>query len=328
MSRPTPLVLLWALLCTLPGCNGDRLSPADAPSTLPDSDEEIWSIAAGDSAGELAKAVDEALDTRGKGPDNWRFVVIRAMDRHDAALPNSGMHVVVGAGVELPLGSMRIRRGLHTSGQIDGTNAQLERWGIAIAVERGAPEPFAPEVVTAVKSFVAEVAPRIALHPGCVVAMGEVPFARDHPIDSAERALVEEVRRSVPVPPTTGTLTVVSGKRRIPITYERRDTDIGRQVGMMMRKGFDGTDRGMLFVYRYRAQRRFYMRNCFIAIDLAYIKHGRIEQIVTMPPQPGIPTSDLPGYESNTAVRYALEMPGGWFAKHDVSVGDTVEGLE
>jgi len=320
-------ILTLALLGLL-ACNGERLSPADQRSALPGTDDEIWSIAPDDTAGELAGAVDEALDTPGKGPDNWRFVVIRAMDRHDAALPNTGMHVVIGAGVELPLGAMRIRRGWYTSGQVDGTNEQLERWGIAIAVERGASEPFAPELVRAVKRFVAAIAPRIQLHPDCVVAMGEVPFVRDHASDASERALAAEVRSSVPVPPATGKLTVVTSTRRIPVTYERRDTNIGRMTGMMMRKGFDGSDRGMLFVYPHRAQRRFYMRNCFIPIDLAYIKRGRIEQIVTMPEQPGIPTADLPGYESNTAVRYALEMPAGWFADKGVGVGDTIEGLE
>jgi uncharacterized membrane protein (UPF0127 family) len=250
------------------------------------------------------------------------------MDRHDPALPNFGMHVVVGAGIDLPLGALRIRRDLGTSGQIDGTNEQLERWGIAIAVERGAPEPFAPEIVTAVTEFVLTIAPRIRLHPDCVVSMGEVPFARDHRADAAERALAAAVRSNLHVPPAPGKLTIATtGDQRIPVQYERRATNIGRQVGMMMRKRFDGTDRGMLFIYPHRSQRRFYMRNCFIPIDLAYIKYGRIEQIVTMPPQPGIPTADLPAYESNTAVRYALEMPSGWFAKKGIAVGDKVEGL-
>jgi uncharacterized membrane protein (UPF0127 family) len=322
MLRLAPLLLL-----ALAACNGERLKPAGAVSELPGSDTDFWSIEPDDSAGDLARAVDEALDTPGKAPDNWRFIVIRAMDRHDPALPNSGMHVVIGAGVELPLGAMRIRRGWYTSGQVDGTNEQLERWGIAIAVERGATQPFAPEVVAAIRRFVGAIAPRLELHPDCVVAMGEVPFTRDDPADAAERALAADVRASVPLPPVSGSLTVVTADRRIPVAYERRETDIGRMTGMMMRKRFDGTDQGVLFVYPHRAQRRFYMRNCFVRIDLAFLKNGRIEQIVTMPPQPGIPTQDLPGYESNTAVRYALEMPGGWFADHGVVVGDRVEGL-
>jgi len=322
------IALLIALVAALPcACNGDGLAPAGAPAALPGNDDDIVSIAAGDPSGQLAAAIDEALGTPGKSRDNWRFVVIRAMDRHDAALPNSGMHVVVGAGVELPLGALRIRRGWFTSGQVDGTNEQLERWAIAVAVERGAAEPFAPEVVAAVKEFVVAIAPRIDLHPDCVLSMGEVPFTRAYRADAAERALAAAVRSAVPVPPAPGELTVVTAAQRIPVRYELRDTNIGRQTGMMMRKSFDGKDRGMLFVYPHRAQRRFYMRNCFIPIDLAYIKYGRIEDIVTMPPQPGIPTQDLPAYESSTAVRYALEMPGGWFADHGVSIGDRIEGL-
>jgi len=326
MLRLASPLLLGGLVALL-ACNGERLMPADQAAELPGTDDEFMSIPAGASAAEFAKILDEALDTPGKGPDNWRFVVIRAMDRHDAVMPNSGMHVVVGAGGELPLGSMRIRRAWLTSGTVDGSNAQLERWAIAIAVERGAAQPFAPEVAEAIKQFVSAIAPRIGLHPEAIVAMGEVPFTRDHSSDAAERALAAEVRASLRPPAPTGKLTIVTTEKRIPVTFERRDTNIGRRTGMMMRKHFDGTDQGMLFVYPHRAQRRFYMRNCFIPIDLAYIKFGRIEMIVTMPPRPGIPTEDLPGYESNTPVRYALEMPSGWFAKHGVVAGDKVEGL-
>ena len=98
---------------------------------------------------------------------------------------------------------------------------------------------------------------------------------------ASERALAAEVRSSVPVPSATGKLTVVTSTRCIPVTYERRDTNIGRMTGMMMRKGFDGSDRGMLFVYPHRAQRRLYQRNCFNPNDHANIKPGRNEQIVT-----------------------------------------------
>jgi len=327
MARIRSTLLLALTAFAAVACNGEQLEQADRKAAFPGTDDDVRSIPPNDETGQLAAVLDEGFATPGKGPDNWRFIVIRAMDRHDPALPNAGMHVFVGAGVELPAGALRIRRGWHTSGQIDGTNEQLERHGIAVAIERGAAEPFAPEVVNAVKQFVVAVAQRVHIHPDCVVAMGEVPFARDHRADAAERALVATVRSSVPVPDARGNLTVVSGDNRIAVSYERRDTDIGRQIGMMMRKRFNGTDRGMLFVYPHRAQRRFYMRNCFIPIDLAYLKKGRIEQIVSMPPQPGIPTQDLPAYESNTAVRYALEMPGGWFAKQGIAVGDTVEGL-
>ena len=92
----------------------------------------------------------------------------------------------------------------------------------------------------------------------------------------------------------------------------------------MMRKKFDGEDRGMLFVYPNPWYCKFHMRNCYIAIDLAYIRKGRIEQIETMAPETNTTVSELRWYPANAAVRYALEMPGGWFARKGVKKGDKV----
>ncbi|MHC4954550.1 MAG: DUF192 domain-containing protein [Planctomycetota bacterium] len=321
--RTAPVLLLLVLAA----CNGDRLESADAAASLPETDSQFWAVAADASDDELREGIDQGLLTGGKGPDNWRFVVIRAADRHDERLPDSAFHVVVGAGVRLPKGSLVLLRNWGTSGTVDGTNEQLETYGIAVAVERGAEQPFDPAVVQATTRFCRMIGPRIGLHPDCVVSMGEVPFTRDDKADAAERALAAAVRGGLTAPAAQGKLTVVSGDKRIPITIDRRDTNTGRMVGMMMRKGFDDPNRGMLFIYPHRHQQRFYMRNCFFPIDLAYIKFGRIEQIETMKPQAGVPTEDLPRYESTTAVRFVLEMEGGWFARNGVAVGDRVEGL-
>jgi len=92
-----------------------------------------------------------------------------------------------------------------------------------------------------------------------------------------------------------------------------------------LRKSFDGEDRGMLFRYKHRSVRRFWNKNVFIPIDLAYIGEGVIEQIVTMKPEAGVPQNEIPFYESVTPVRLALEMPGGWFAKRGIRAGDRAE---
>jgi uncharacterized membrane protein (UPF0127 family) len=275
----------------------------------------------------LLAAIDRGLATRGKGPDLRRFVLIRSIDRHDPRLPDSAFHFVVGAGVKLPEGAIRVRRSWSTSGEVDGDNAELQRYAIAVGIERGAPRPYSPVVIETVSRICGALArPEfgLQLHPGCVVSMGEVPFTRPNEVDADERPVAAAARTRVPLPTPSGNLKIDG---RLTVAYELRDTTVGREIGMMLRRQFDGENRGMLFVYPHKAQRRFWMRNCFIPIDLAYIKHGRIEEIVTMPPQPGIPTADLPAYESNTAVRYALEMPGGWFVDHGVVVGDAIEGL-
>lgn len=322
------ILLIVPVLLGACGCGRETLRAAGGPASLPASDSEILSLPADISDADLASAVAELVSgTKGKRADNWRFVVVRAMDRHAPEWPDSSFHVVVGAGANLPAGSLRLRRLWLSGGQVDGDNKQLETYGIAIAVERGAPRPFAPEVVRAVTRFCQAVAPHIKLAPECVVAMGEVPYTRDHAMDSDERRLVEEVRAALPLPPPDGSLTFVTKTKRTPATFTLRDTHTGRSVGMMMRRSFDRPDHGVLFVYRFREQRNFYMRNCFIPIDLAYVKHGKVEQIVTMEPQAGARPQDLRRYESETAIRFVLEFPGGWFKKNGIVVGDTIEGL-
>ena len=82
---------------------------------------------------------------------------------------------------------------------------------------------------------------------------------------------------------------------------EIRDAVVSVEVvssGEAQRRGLGGReslawDHGMLFVYQFREQRNFYMRNCFIPLDLAYIKYGKIEQIYTMPPQAGAQEQDM-----------------------------------
>ena len=209
---------------------------------------------------------------------------------------------------------------------IEGSNEEFQTLGVAVMVERGAPRPFEPEVVSAVTAFCEALTARVPVHPDCVVAMGEIPYTRDHPANDDEIALAAAARERVKIPETDGRATITKKNgETIDITYETRATSNGRRIGMMMRKRFDGKQRGMLFIYPWRASRWFWMRNCFVEIDLAYIREGRIEQILTMKPEAGTKPSEIPHYESNAAVRYALEMPGGWFESHGVRKGDAVE---
>lgn len=314
--------LLLALL--LAACNGAEPAGGEA---LPASDEEVVSIPADDDGSALLAAIDQGLATAGKSADMRRFVLIRALDRHDPRLPDTAFHFVVGAGVKLPEGAIRVRRSWSTSGEVHGDNAELQRYAVAVGIERGAPRPYSPAVIETVSRICGALArPELGLglHPDCVVAMGEVPFTKPHDADADERAVAAAARTRVPVPTPAGNLRIDG---RLTVPYELRNTSIGREVGMMLRRHPDGGNRGMLFVYPHKAQRRFWMRNCFLPLDLAYIKNGKVIQIETMSAQPGVPTADLPRYESITAVRYVLEMPAGWFAGNGVAVGAAVEGL-
>jgi uncharacterized membrane protein (UPF0127 family) len=299
--------------------------PPDVPGpTLPD-DDEISTFRPGATAEALLPAIDRGLQTPGKGPEHARFVILRAGDRHGASFRQASFHVTVGAGLRFPDGALLVRKHWGTAGMIDGRNEQPERYGIAVAVEPGAPQPFSAAVTAAVTTFCTALVRRVPIHPDCVLAMGEVPYTHPHPAALAEKALAAAARRDLPVPPADGALTLRTADRAIEVTFERRTTTVGIEVGMMLRRRFDGQDRGMLFEYPHRADRYFWTKNCRIPIDLAYIKGGHIEQIETMTPGAGRDQRDLPRYDSRTPVKYALEMPGGWFEKNGVEVGDKVE---
>jgi len=303
---------------------------------MPPSDETHVSIPAGAPADEVQAVVDAGLrveDARrareegrkliGKGPDQARFVVVRAGDRHGVHYRPEQFHVVVGAGVRLPAGAMLVSRDWGMAANLDGRNEQVETLGLGVVVEPGAPRPFPQEVVDAVGTFCAAVARRAPLHPDCVLAMADVPYMRPFDGADAERALAAAARRFVPVPEPDGTLRIETGSDSIDVEDELRDTDAGIQTGMMLRRQFDGENRGMLFRYPHAFPRRYWNRNVFIPIDLAYVSpKGRIEQLLTMKPEAGTPPEEIPLYESVAAVDTVLEMPSGWYDAHGVKVGD------
>ena len=86
----------------------------------------------------------------------------------------------------------------------------------------------------------------------------------------------------------------------------------------MNRKKMD-YDTGMLFVYSQNEYRRFWMKDTYIALSIAFIsKKGVIEEIKAM-----YPLSEDPVWSSKP-VRYALEMNQGWFEENNISSGDKV----
>ena len=89
-----------------------------------------------------------------------------------------------------------------------------------------------------------------------------------------------------------------------------------RNWGFMERKKIpDGT--GMLFVFEDDRILSFWMKNTPHPLSIAYIdSHGTIRDIFDMTPY------SLSPVKSSRSVRYALEVPQGWFDKVGVKVGD------
>ncbi|MBP5452471.1 MAG: DUF192 domain-containing protein [Treponema sp.] len=92
-----------------------------------------------------------------------------------------------------------------------------------------------------------------------------------------------------------------------------------RNYGFMNRKVIpDGT--GMLFIFEKDQVLHFWMKNTPHPLSIAYIDStGIIADILDMTPFSEASVS------SSRSVRYALEVPQGWYKKNGIKVGDRVE---
>ncbi len=91
-----------------------------------------------------------------------------------------------------------------------------------------------------------------------------------------------------------------------------------RNYGYMKRKKIpEGT--GMLFVFEQDQILSFWMKDTPTPLTIAYIdSFGRITDLLDMQP------FDLSSIQSSRSVRFALEVPQGWYKKMGVSIGDKV----
>ena len=100
------------------------------------------------------------------------------------------------------------------------------------------------------------------------------------------------------------------------ILAEVADSPAERSQGLMNRAAVpDGT--GMLFVFDFEASRSFWMKDTYVALDIAYIDvNFRIVSIHQMEPE----SEDL--HSSTGPAMFALEVRQGWFQEHGIEVGD------
>ena len=93
-------------------------------------------------------------------------------------------------------------------------------------------------------------------------------------------------------------------------------THATRQQGLMHQTALPD-NYGMLFVFKEDTQPAFWMRDTPLPLDVVFMRaDGTIMQIDAM--QPSTDTA----HEARTPIRYALETPQGWMARHGVQVGD------
>ena len=102
------------------------------------------------------------------------------------------------------------------------------------------------------------------------------------------------------------------------VEAELASTQEERNFGFMERKKIpDGT--GMLFIFEYDQKLSFWMKNTPHPLSIEYIdSNGIIREIYDMTP------FSLSSIESTVSVRYALEVPQGWFQKNNITPGDKI----
>ena len=106
--------------------------------------------------------------------------------------------------------------------------------------------------------------------------------------------------------------------REFTVSAEIAEKTEDRNHGFMERKTIpDGT--GMLFIFERDKILSFWMKNTPHPLSIAYIdSKGKIRDIYDMTPY------SLSSIISTVSVRYALEVPQGWYKKNGITVGDTV----
>jgi uncharacterized membrane protein (UPF0127 family) len=131
-----------------------------------------------------------------------------------------------------------------------------------------------------------------------------------------KRIIVEELERALP--------RCKSRKIKIldnEIDVEVADTDFLRRRGLMNRSSLDD-GKGMLFVFPDKSIQGFWMKNTYIPLSIAFIEDdGTISSIENMSP------NDSESKLSKIPVRYALEVPSGWFDRNGLGPGYRVENL-
>lgn len=94
-----------------------------------------------------------------------------------------------------------------------------------------------------------------------------------------------------------------------------------RAQGLMFRK-YLGPNEGMFFVFPQAEIQCMWMKNTLVPLSVAFMdEKGKIVSISDMQPQ--TETSHC----AAAPAKFALEMPGGWFARKGIKSGTTIQGL-
>lgn len=103
------------------------------------------------------------------------------------------------------------------------------------------------------------------------------------------------------------------------LDVEIANTEASRRQGLMFRKELpDG--KGMLFIHDGSQTLSYWMKNTSIPLSIAFFDENSILlNIEEMPPYKD--DASLQSFKSIAPARYALEVPQGWFERHNIRPG-------
>ena len=198
---------------------------------------------------------------------------------------------------------------------------------IAVMIERGAPRPYSAKVIqrgrwrSARRCRRASRSTPTASWPCRRCRMPTIMWRPDDEREVARKARARSwrFRRPTAKPPSV--------PRRAPSkSPSRRATrSNGIRVGMMMRKRFDGHNRGHAVCLSTRRLPQFLDAE-LLHPDRCRLPAPTAKSSRSSPwsPAAGLPQAEMPRYPSQGAHKYCLEMPGGWFANNGIRKGDEI----
>lgn len=125
-------------------------------------------------------------------------------------------------------------------------------------------------------------------------------------------------------------ITLDTGSEKITLKVEVADDEEERSRGLMEREELE-EGRAMWFVFNEEAQRKFWMKNTKIPLDIIFFNKDKevvsfVENMepCLIPEDPEARRPNCPSYSSLEPAMYALEVPAGFVKDKVVEVGDKI----
>ena len=111
--------------------------------------------------------------------------------------------------------------------------------------------------------------------------------------------------------------------KQTPFMAEVAGTEAEKAKGLMYRQSL-AKDRCMFFVYGEDGNHTIWMKNCLIALDVAWVDaEGRVVEVFDhVPPCSPMLGDDCPTYGGQVPSRHFIEFPAGTFRRLGLKKGD------